>query len=99
MNVVVFDNSRGKAYKKTKRIFASLLIELNKRCYVGALPARTIKEILNNITKKVSKLSDIIILVEQVDGFHGWTGYHFGRPISKIKYENFIKTNKYIING
>ncbi len=99
MKIVVYDNSRGKAYKKTKRVFASLLIEVTKRCYLGTLPARIIKEMMYNISKKLSKLSDIIIFVEQVDGFHGWTGYHFGKPISKIKYEKFIKTNKYIING
>lgn len=40
--------------------------------------------------------ADVLILVEQVDGFHGWTGYHYGKPISKTKYENFLKTNRYI---
>jgi hypothetical protein len=98
MNIVIFDSSRGKAYKKTKRVFASLLVEISKRYYVGTLPSRVIKELLNNLTKKVSRLSDIIVLVEQIDGFHGWTGYHFGRSVSKIRYENFLKANKYIIN-
>jgi hypothetical protein len=96
MKIVVYDNSRGKAYKKTKRIFRSLLIEISNRCYIGNLPSRTIKDLLCNVKRKLSKLSDILILVEQIDGFHGWTGYHYGKPISKIKYENFLKTNKYL---
>ena len=62
----------------------------------GNLPSRIIKDLLCNVKRKVSKLSDVLILVEQVDGFHGWTGYHYGKPISKTKYENFLKTNRYI---
>ena len=99
MNIVIYDNSKGKSYRKTRRVFGGLLVQINNRCYIGSLPARTIKELLYNLSKKVSKLSDITIFVQQLDGFHGWAGYHFGRPISKINYEKFLKTNKYIKDG
>lgn len=56
MKIVVCDKSKGKAYKKTKRIFKSLLIEISNRCYIGNLPSRIIKDLLCNV-KRVFDIS------------------------------------------
>lgn len=96
MNIIVFDNSRGKAYKKTRRHFSKILFKISDRNFVGTLPRRVIEELLFNLRKMVSKKSDLLILVAEKDGFLGWAGYHYGPPHVKQKYDFFLKTNRYI---
>lgn len=89
MNIVVFDNSKGKSYRKTRRHFSKLLVRLTDRQFVGNLPSRIIEQLLKNVRHMVSKNSDVLILVADKDGFHGWKGYHYGKTDSKLKYVNF----------
>lgn len=97
MNIVVFDNSKGIAYIKTKRHFSKILSRITHRIFVGNLPSRCISEMLYNIGFMVSKNSDILILVADKSGFHGWAGYHFGKTKCKTRYDNLLKSNRYLL--
>ena len=90
MNIVVFDNSQGACYKKTRRHLTKILVNITDRKYVGNLPSRIINDLLANMQKMVSKNSDVLILVEKKNGFHGWIGYHFGKSKEKEKYVDFL---------
>lgn len=95
MNIIVFDNSRGKSYKKTCRHFSKVLIKISDRKFVGNLPRRIIEEMIFNVSKMVSKKSNLLILVANKDGFHGWAGYHFGKNEEKEKYIEFLIAEDY----
>ena len=96
MNIVVFDQSKGKCFVKTRRYFSKILIRISNRKFVGNLPSRIIEELLFNLKTMISKKSDILILVSHKGGFYGWSGYHFGKTKSKIKYKKFLMSNRYI---
>ena len=90
MNVVVYDKSKGKCFRKTRRLFSMFLININDREYVGDIPARTVMQLVKDVGRMVGKNSDVLILISKSDGYHGWFGYHFGREECKKKYENFL---------
>lgn len=96
MKIIVFDNSRGKCYRKTRRHFSKILYRINHRIFVGDMPARCLKKMFFNLRTMVSKKSDILILIGEKEGVYGWAGYHFGMSRSKVKFSDLLKSNRYI---
>ena len=95
MNIVVFDNSSGKAWKKSRRLFAALLPQVSTRMFIGSLPKRIIEQLMYDLRCVVNKKSQVSIFVENKDGYSGWEGHFFGsdRP---TQLEDFFSSSKYI---
>ena len=88
--MVVIDNSKGKAWKKTTKLYGMYLATISPRIYVGNLPKKTLEKMLLDTRTLVSRASDILVLVASRVGHHGWVGYHYGKPISQEKYQFFL---------
>jgi hypothetical protein len=96
MLIYVFDKSKGQSFKKNRRRLSSLMFRVSNRSFIGDLPYRIIKQLINEIKRDASRSSSTIILVEAGagQGHMGWKGFFVGKQ--KGKFINFIESMSYI---
>ena len=93
MNIIVFDNSGGKSWKHSRRLFSSLLPTLTDRIFVGRLSKRVIESMIYDLKGKISRRSEILLLISNKSGYHGWEGYYYGRKDHMFRYNEYLDLN------
>lgn len=93
MFVVIQNKSKGKSYRKTKRIISMVLPKVDIRLNIGDIPLRVLEKLIKNLKCEVNRGTNIKIFIKTASGFLGTTLIEIGK---KEKYlENFTLSNKH----
>lgn len=63
MFIVIHNKSKGRVFRKTKRIITSVLPLVDKRLNIGDLPLRVLNQLIENLKKCASQGLNIKIFI------------------------------------
>lgn len=95
MFVVILNKSKGKTFRKTKRIISIVLPKVDLRMNMGEIPLRVLKELIMELKQHARRATNIKIFVKTKSGFSGCTLIEIGKKEKFL--ENFSKSNKHFI--
>lgn len=84
MRVLVFNKSRKRRFRSTKRIISSVLPSISNRLNIGDIPKRVLEKMILNLKSVAGKGTAIEIFIENKDGYHGFEVYFIGKVNSKV---------------
>ncbi len=97
MNVLIFNKSRKKSFRQTKRLISAVLPQISNRLNIGDIPKRVILKMIEDLRKIVNRGTCIEIYIEDRSGYMGFRLINIG----KIKGINFFsipqKNDKFFI--
>jgi hypothetical protein len=72
MIILIYNRSRKKRFRSTKRIISSVLPSISNRLNIGSIPKRVIEELILDLKKFSGRGTAIEIYIENKDGYHGF---------------------------
>lgn len=95
MFIVINNKSKGKSFRRTKRIISTVLPKVDLRLNMGEIPLRILEQLIENLRRNVTKGTKVKIFIATSSGFSGATLIEIGE---KDKYlENFACSNKHFL--
>lgn len=85
MKIIVYNNSRKKRFRTTKRIVSSLLPSVNPRLNIGRLPRRVIEQLICDLKKHSGRGCYIEIYIENNNGYHGFEIVNIGKKSPNLE--------------
>ncbi|MBC7473939.1 MAG: hypothetical protein H7263_06575 [Candidatus Sericytochromatia bacterium] len=108
MIIIIINSSKKKAFRRSKRIIASVLQPISNRISLGDIPKRVLIELCKNLKISVTKGTSIQIFFESKNiGFRGFKCIQIGSikthleefTTSKSLIDLDLISNKLIINN
>lgn len=72
MIILIYNRSRKKRFRSTKRVISSVLPSISNRLNIGNIPKRVIEELILDLKKFSGRGTAIEIYIENKDGYHGF---------------------------
>ena len=94
MIVVVYNASRKRRLKKSKRILSTILFSVNHRLHIGNIPSRNIVDLIKELKKISGNGTSIKIFIESKEGVNGFKVIQIGKQ--EDKYEKLEMTKSKI---
>ena len=91
MIVVIFNQSRKKSFRRTKRIVTAVLPPINNRMNIGDVPKRVLIQLVKNLRDGTTKGVSIQLFFEEKDGFRGFKCIEFGKKSNQVI--DFVRVN------
>ncbi len=85
MIVVVYNNSRKRRMKKTKRILSSILFPVNHRLHIGNISSKNIVELINKIKDISGQGLNVKFFFESKEGYNGFKLIQIGKKEEKYE--------------
>jgi hypothetical protein len=90
MKMIIVDSSKGVFRKKSEKELKSICVQIAPRTYIGDLPMRSIKALIERFKPNATKSTNIVFLIESNDGYHGWKCFQIGKKDNNFsKFESF----------
>ena len=86
MIIVVYNKSRKRRLKKTKRILSSVLFPINQRLHIGNIPSRTIIDLIKKIKLISGQGLNVKIFIESKEGYNGFKLIQIGKQEEQYEY-------------
>lgn len=93
MLIVIYNKSRKKRLKTTKRILSSILYPVYDRLHIGNIPSRTIIDLIKKLKKHSEVGTNIKIFIESKEGYQGFKLISLGKKESKLEIFELSKSN------
>lgn len=84
MKVLIYNRSRKKRFRSTKRIISSVLPSISNRLNIGNVPKRVIEQLILQLKMVSGRGTAIEIYIENSDGYHGFEVVFIGKKNSKV---------------
>lgn len=84
MRIVAINLSRKKAYRKSKRILASVLPTITIRTHLGDMPRRAIWALVQKLRETANRGTRLQLFIEDRDGYHGWKCLEIGKHTNQV---------------
>lgn len=104
MNVLIYNKSRKKSFRKSKRIISSVLPQISNRVNIGNIPKRIAIKLVEDLRKSVNRGTKIEVYIEDLDGYMGFKMFAIGKKSGdsffdiKTKLDEFFQPIKKIIS-
>lgn len=104
MNVLIYNKSRKKSFRKSKRIISSVLPQISNRVNIGNIPKRIAIKLVEDLRKSVNRGTKIEVYIEDLDGYMGFKMFAIGKKTGdsffgiKTKLDEFFQPVKKIIS-
>lgn len=72
MIILIYNRSRKKRFRSTKRIISSVLPSISNRLNIGSIPKRVIESLILDLKKISGRGTAIEIYIENKDGYNGF---------------------------
>lgn len=79
MRVLIFNKSRKKRFRKSKRIISSVIPSISNRLNIGDVPQRVINELIAQLKSISGKGTAVEIYIENKSGYHGFEIVFIGK--------------------
>ena len=79
MNVLIYNKSRKKSFRKSKRIISSVLPQISNRVNIGNIPKRIAIKLVEDLRKSVNRGTEIEFYIEDLDGYMGFKMIPIGK--------------------
>lgn len=96
MIVLIFNKSRKKSFRRTKRIISSVLPPLSNRLNIGSIPRRIILQLIDDLKKVVNRGTKIEFYIEDSDGYMGFKMVSIGKKSKESFFEIPTKFDRFL---
>jgi hypothetical protein len=104
MLVVVYNKSRKRRLKQTRRVLSSILFPIEKRLHIGDIPSRNIIDLIKKLKESSGIGLNIKFFIESKEGYKGFKLISLGKKnelleqfeISSSKIDEKLIKNKII---
>ncbi len=84
MLVIIYNKSRKRRLRTSRRILSSILFPINDRLHIGNIPSRTVIELIKKLKEKAGKGTNIKFFIESKEGYHGFKMIAIGKKEEKF---------------
>ncbi len=92
MLIIVFNKSRKRRLKQTKRILSNILFPVYDRLHLGNIPSRNIIDLIKKLKTHSGSGTNIKIFIESKEGYHGVKLISIGKKDEKLRIMELSKS-------
>ncbi len=93
MIIIIYNNSRKKSFRQTKRIITQVLPDINNRMNFGDVPKRVALQLIVNLKKVANRGTNIKIFIATKEGYRGFKGIEIGKKNNFMEKFNYCKSH------